>query len=70
MLHIRRDILDLGLKERVMLQMQRACFGSWHDELDFQRFHRIDMFPADPMDSIGRLSNLPESIVYTCGFIL
>ena len=28
---VRLAILDLGLKERVMLHVQCACFDSWHD---------------------------------------
>ena len=30
----------------------------------------IDVFPMDPMGSIARLSNPPQIIVYTSGFIL
>ena len=30
----------------------------------------IDEFPVDPMGSIARLSNPPQIIVYTSGFIL
>ena len=38
--------------------------------LDFGDSVGIDVFPMDPMDAIGQLSNPPQSIVYTLGFIL
>ena len=59
----------LGLKGRVMLHVQCACFDSWHDWPSCDSIG-IDVFPMDPMDSIGRLSNPPQSVVYTSGFIL
>ena len=59
MLHVQRASLDLGLKGRVMLQVQCACFGSWHDQNSGDCI-RIDVFPMDPIDSIGRLSNSPQ----------
>ena len=31
MLRVKRASLDLGLKERVMLHVQYACFDSWHN---------------------------------------
>ena len=67
--HVRLASLDLGLKERVMLHVQCACFDSWHDWTSCDSIG-IDVFPMDLMDSIGRLSNPPQSIVYTSGFIL
>ena len=69
MLHVRLASLDLRLKERVMLHVQCACFDSWHDETSLDSIG-IDLFPMDLTDSIGRLSNPPQSIVYTFGFIL
>ena len=66
LLHVRLASLDLGLKERVMLHVQCACFDSWHDWTSCDSIG-IDVFPMDPMDSIGRLSNPPQSIVYTSG---
>ena len=38
--------------------------------LDFRNSIGIYVSAIDPMDSIGRLSNPPQSIVYTSGFIL
>ena len=31
MLHVKHGSLDLGLRERIMLHLQYACFDSWHD---------------------------------------
>ena len=41
-----------------------------HARLDFGDSIGIDVYPMDPMDRIGRLSNPPQSIVYTSVFIL
>ena len=56
--------LDLGL--RVLVQVLVLAYGTTR----LSEIPSESMLSMDPIDSVGRLSNPPQSIVYTSGFIL